>query len=390
MVAACLANDGADILLTNIPHISDVDVMCKILTKLGKKINLKDGQLVIGGSIKEYEAPIDESNKIRASIYCVGMLLGVAGKAVSGMPGGDKIGARPIDIHIKAFEKLGAKCTIDEGIVSAEAPDGLLGNYMYLRFPSVGATCNIILASVKADGKTIIENAAKEPEVVDLCNLLIKMGASIHGAGTDRIVIKGTKHIHGGVEHEIITDRIEIGVIMVATAITGGEVRIPNAIARHNRPLISTLNNQNITCNDEDGGIRICSNGIIDSFNVNMMPFPGLATDLQPLMTVLATQACGESIITDNVFPERFQYIYELVRMGADIDHFGNLVRVKGRCELLGMQVEGTDIRAVTALICGGLIAKGQTVVEGVKHIERGYVDFDQKLRSLGADIEIR
>lgn len=389
MVAACLCDDETPITIKNVPEISDVTVMIDILSSLGKKIEREKNSITMSGRITNYDVPVAESSSIRASIYCVGMLLGIRGRAISGMPGGDKIGARPIDIHLQAFEKMGAECTIKNGKVYAEAPKGMHGADIFLRFPSVGATCNAILAAVRAKGKTVIENAAKEPEIVDVCNLLLKMNVSVFGAGTDRIVIVGKGDIHGGFEHEIISDRIEVGVLSIAASITRGNILIKNAIIQHNRPLISTLSGMDIVCREEDEGLRVISHGLISSFSVTMMPFPGLATDLQPLFTILATQATGESVIVDNVFPERFQYIYELVRMGASIEHFGNSIRVKGQQPLTGLPIEGTDIRAVTALVCGGLVANGTTLVEGVKHLERGYVGLEKKLQALGADIEI-
>ncbi len=390
MAAACLCDDESPITITNVPDISDVSVMMDILSALGKKITRERDIITMSGGISDYNVPLAQSSFIRASVYCVGMLLGVMGKAVSGMPGGDKIGARPIDIHLQAFEKMGASCSVRNGRIYAEAPNGLRGTEIYLRFPSVGATCNAILAAVRADGKTVIENAAKEPEIVDVCNFLMKMNVSVFGAGTDRIVITGNRrHLHGGFEHEIISDRIEAGVFAIASAITGGDVWIKNSVIRHNRPLISTLTEADVICRETNDGFRVTGRGKLNPLNITMMPFPGPPTDLQPLFTVMATQAPGESLIVDNVFPDRFQYIYELVRMGADIEHFGNSIRVKGKSNLIGMPIEGTDIRAVTALVCGGLIADGETIVEGVKHLERGYVQLDEKLRALGADIQI-
>lgn len=389
MVAACLNDDGASVTLNNVPRISDVFVMADILRYLGKTVNIFGSSMTISGTINKDKVPSSLSSTIRASIYCAGALLGICGSVETSLPGGDKIGARPIDIHLDSFEQMGARYETKGGKVYIKAPEGLKGAHIFLRFPSVGATCNIILAAVRANGKTIIENAAKEPEIVDFCSLLMKMGCIIHGAGTDRIVVVGANEIHGDVEHDVIADRIEAGVFAVATAITGGDVYIKNMVSQHNRPLISTLSSANVICSDEEDGIRIRGNKSLYPLNVNMMPFPGLATDLQPLMTVLALQATGDSIIVDNVFPERFQYVYELIRMGAEITHYGNSLRVTGGRPLIGMAVEGTDIRAVTALICAGLIAEDTTEVEGLKHLERGYVDFDKKLKMLGADITI-
>ena len=259
MAAACLCTDGTIVTLKNVPEISDVYVMSDILAFLGKKVIRNNDVLLISGSVIRDKIPSYLSSTIRASIYFAGVLLGICGSVETSLPGGDKIGIRPIDIHLDAFARMGAQYETKGGKVYIKASNRLKGTHIFLRFPSVGATCNIILAAVQAKGKTIIENAAKEPEIVDLCSLLTKMGCTIHGAGTDRIVVIGDNLIHGDIEHEVISDRIAAGVLAVATAITGGDVYIKNMIFQHNRPLISTLSSANVICREEANGIRIIS-----------------------------------------------------------------------------------------------------------------------------------
>jgi len=392
MAAASLATDGSVVKLYNVPDISDIIIMTEILRLLGKTIEFENGVMSLSGEIKSYEVPLDLAGSIRGSVYCMGVLIGLLGNANCGLPGGDKIGERPIDIHLQAFEMMGAKYKERGGKVELYAKDGLQGKSIYLRFPSVGATCNIMLAAASAQGKTVIINAAKEPEIVDLSNLLVKMGVKVVGAGSDRITIYGSRNISGGIKHDVIADRIETGVFLAATTITGGEVMVKNCVPYHNFPLISTL--RRIGAEIEEGGddsILIKSTGKqLQPFNVSIMPFPGVATDLQPILAIIATKSKGESVITDHVFPERFQYIFELIRMGARIDHYGNMLKIQGGGKLHGIPVEGNDIRAVTSLICAGLIANGITEIDGIYHMERGYKALIEKLVYLGADIKIK
>lgn len=387
MVAACLANDGSEVRLYNIPTVTDIDVMIEILRKIGKTVDRNDKYIGISGSLTDYEVPIKLASKIRGSIYLMGLLLGITGKVKCGLPGGDKIGPRPIDMHLSAFEMLGAKCRMADGSVEGEVIHELVGRHIYLKYPSVGTVCNIMLLAANAKGKTIIENAAKEPEIVDLANLMIKMGIKVVGAGTDRIVVEGNSSIRGNVEHEIIPDRIEAGVFLASVAMTGGEVWIKNAIPRHNFPLLAILEECGTSIECSEQGIYLQSSGNLKPVNVNIMPFPGVATDLQPIITTLATKCRGESTVIDYVFPERFQYIYELKSMGAEIERYSNILKIKGGKKLYGAEVKGNDIRSATALVCAGLIAEGETSVSGVEHLLRGYVNLDKKLMSLGADI---
>lgn len=387
MVASCLTNDGTEVRLYNIPRLSDVDVMIDILRKIGKKVEVNKDYVGISGTIVDHDVPIKLANKIRGSVYCLGLLLGITGKVSCGLPGGDKIGPRPIDMHLSAFEMLGAKCEIVDGKVEGRVIKELVGRHIYLRYPSVGTVCNIMLIAANARGKTIIDNAAKEPEIVDLANLMMKMGINVIGAGTDRIIIEKKDDVVGSVEHEIIPDRIETGVFLTSVAMTGGEIWIKNGIPRHNYPLLSILEECGVTIKQQEEGIYLRSSGKLKAININIMPFPGVATDLQPIITTLATKCLGDSVIIDYVFPERFQYIYELNNMGANIERYSNILKIKGGKRMHGAEVEGSDIRSTTALVCAGLIAEGETVVSGVEHLLRGYTNFEKKLVDLGADI---
>lgn len=387
MAAACLVNDGSEVRLYNVPQLSDIDVMIEILRKIGKKVVVNEEYVGISGTITNCNVPIQLSNKIRGSVYFMGVLLSVMGKVSCGLPGGDKIGPRPIDMHLSAFEMLGAECKIIGGKMEGEVTKELVGKNIYLKFPSVGTVCNIMLAAVNAKGRTIIGNAAREPEIVDLANLMMKMGIKVIGAGTDRIIIEGTKQVRGDIEHEIIPDRIEAGVFLSTVAMTGGEILVKNGVARHNYPLLAILGENGVVIKETDEGIKLISDGMLNEINVSIMPFPGVATDLQPILATMATKCARNSVITDFVFPERFQYIYELNNMGANIEHYSNVIKVYGGKKLYGTEVEGNDIRATTALVCAGLIAEGETTVRGLEHLLRGYVDFEEKLISLGADI---
>ena len=390
MAAACLGDEESVITLTNVPDISDVRVMADILRTLGKKITFENGVMEITGKLAYTERTGELCGAIRGSVYCLGLMMGALGKAYLGLPGGDRIGERPIDIHLDSLEMMGMEYECANGMLKAWAPQGLTGRHIFLRFPSVGATCNIILAATGASGKTVISNCAKEPEIVDLANLLSEMGIRITGAGSDKISIVGKERIHANITHEVISDRIETGVFLTAVAITGGEAVIQNCIPYHNYPLLSVLERVGIEIKAGDSEIWIKGKESIRPLRVTTMPFPGLATDLQPMLTVLAMKGAGESTITDLVFPDRFSYVQQLERLGADVLRSGNTVRVRGGKRLTGAFVWGSDIRAVTALICAGLIADGITEVEGMYHIQRGYKDFIPKLNHLGACVEIR
>ena len=388
MAAACLAGKDSVITLKNIPDISDVRVMTEILRRLGKTVAFEQGVLTITGELKYVEDHRELCSAIRGSQYCLGMMIGMLGRAYLGFPGGDKIGARPMDIHLESLEMMGMKYEEKDGFIRAFAPEGLKGANIFLRFPSVGATCNLILAAAKASGKTVISNCAKEPEIVDLANMLTRMGVRVIGAGSDKIIVYGMEGVDSHIHHEIITDRIETGVFLTAVAMTGGEALIKNCVPYHNYPLLSVLRKAGVRIEAGDSEIYVQGSLNLNPLKVTTMPFPGVATDLQPLMTVLALQAQGESQITDLVFPERFSYVYELQKLGAQLELAGNTVRVWGGKPLYGTAVTGNDIRAATALVCAGLISQGVTRVEGISHIERGYKDLIPKLNGLGASIQ--
>ena len=391
LAAACLVTDGSEVVLKNVPRISDVEVMCEIIKNLGKKVEVCKNEVRVSGYFNNCDVSPELAGKIRGSMYFLGLLLATLGEVKCGLPGGDQIGERPIDIHLNGLKKMGAVSYIDNGIVEASLIDKKLkGNRIYLKYPSVGATCNIMIAATRATGKTVIDNAAKEPEIVDLSNLLIEMGVRVSGAGTDHIIVYGTDEIHGNVVHNVIADRIETGVFAIATAMTGGNVKINRSVSYHNFPLIAVLKEIGVEIEDYENGIIVKSNGKIEPINVSMMPFPGIATDLQPALTVMATKAMGQSSVVDFVFQDRFQYVYELRRMGAEIEHYGNSLKINGKGKLIGNSVVGNDIRAVSALICAGLIADGITEIDGVNHLHRGYPEFDYSLKKLGADVVIK
>ncbi|MCD7752257.1 MAG: UDP-N-acetylglucosamine 1-carboxyvinyltransferase [Lachnospiraceae bacterium] len=390
LAAACLVTDGEPVVLENVPAISDVAVMCDIIRELGKDVTVSDGKICVSGDFLNSDVPKALAGKIRGSMYFLGVLAAAAGEFHCGFPGGDQIGERPIDIHLAGLQKMGVDCEVCDGIVEGKVSGTLTGCRIYLRYPSVGATCNMMLAASRAAGRTVIENAAREPEIVDLGNLLSAMGVRVSGAGTDRITVTGTESVRGGISYEIIADRIEAGMFAIATAICGGSVRLDNIIPYHSFPLISLLCECGVTVEEDDNSIVVISDGRLQPFKVEMMPFPGVATDLQPAVAVMAscTQG-GISTITDLVFQNRFQYIEELKHMGARIEHMGNKLEIRGGLRLHGCRIHGGDIRAVSALLLAGLSAEGETQIEGVEHLRRGYPQIDAKFRELGADVAI-
>lgn len=345
IAAACLATDNNIVVLKNIPDISDINIMCQIVRMLGKKVIFDNNTIIINGFFTNCTIPSTMTTKLRASLYFWGVLIASTGEINCGLPGGDKIGNRPIDIHISALQKMGVHFDIADNAIRANVTNRLEGQNIYLKYPSVGATCNIMLAASKARGKTVIINAAREPEIIDLSNFLTKMGIQITGAGTERIVLYGNSHIHGNVVHEIIPDRIETGVLAIASAITYGNVIIRKSIPYHNYALLYLLSEIGIEIAIAGDNIHIQNTRKLKAFNASMMPFPGIATDLQPIITVMATQANGTSSIIDYVFPERFQYISELQLMGAEIERHYNTLRLHGKSQLKENTVTGNDIR---------------------------------------------
>ena len=329
--------------------------------------------------LTNYCVPYESARRMRASYYFLGALLGRYGKARVSMPGGCPLGDRPIDQHLKAFSALGANCNIEHGMVDLVA-DQLVGNQIYLDVVSVGATMNAMLAAVRAKGLTVIENAAKEPHIVDLANFLNSMGADIMGAGTDVIKIRGVERLHGAV-YSVIPDQIEAGTFMIAAAATRGDVLVTNVIPKHLEPI-------GVNIEELDDSVRVWVDGPLVRTNVKTMPHPGFPTDMQPQITTLLTLAEGTSIITEGVWEQRFRYVDELRRMGADISVDGKVAVVEGTGKLTGAPVKACDLRAGAALIIAGLAAHGVTEIEDIYHIERGYANLDAKLRQIGADIQ--
>ena len=375
--------------IENLPDIKDTRILEETLTRLGAKVTFEDRNTVLIDStdVNSYIASYDMIKSMRASYYLLGALLGRFGKAEVALPGGCDFGHRPIDQHIKGFEALGAKVVIENGMIKLSA-EKLTGNQIYLDVISVGATINLMLAAVMAEGTTVIENAAKEPHIVDTANFLNAAGADIKGAGTDVIKIRGVKSLKGGNVHSIIPDMIEAGTFMIASAATGGDVTVRNVIPKHLESLSAKLQEMNINVEEGDDWIRVTGgNGTIRKVNIKTLPYPGFATDLHPPVTVLLCLADGNSTITESIWPQRFQYVDELRRMGAKIRANGGMAIIEGPVTLTGAQVNAIDLRAGAAVVLAGLAAEGKTEVSNVKYIDRGYENFVEKLQSLGADI---
>lgn len=387
MAAALLAGEGVN-QIENVPLLADVLTMRLVLEALNvhTEFDKRDRVLMIDatGRLSE-EAPFELVSKMRASIVVLGPLLARLGKAKVAMPGGCAIGSRPIDLHLKGLRQLGAKITQNNGFIEAEASK-LIGAPIYLDFPSVGATENIMMAAVLAEGTTYIDNAAREPEIVDLAIFLTSMGAKITGAGTETIKIVGVSKLNGTI-HQVVQDRIEAGTFMVAAAITQGNVLIKDAIAAHNRPLISKLLEMGVTIDELPEGIRVVGPEKLQPVNVKTMPYPGFPTDMQPQMTIAQLMADGTSLMNETVFENRFMHVNELRRMNAQIEIEGNTVLLHGPAELNGAPVEATDLRAAAALVLAGLVADGETRVSKLNYLDRGYYLLHQKLSQLGADI---
>ena len=374
--------------IENLPNISDVIIIIDILSKLGAKVKQinKTTVEIDGTHINQPVVPYDLARRMRASCYFLGALLGRFSHAQVSMPGGCDFGVRPIDQHIKGFEALGANISLEYGMVEAHSMC-LHGAQIYLDVVSVGATVNIMLAAVRAKGLTIIENAAKEPHIVDLANFLSSMGADIRGAGTDVIKIRGVEHLHG-VTYSIIPDQIEAGTYMAAAAATGGDVIVNNVIPKHLESISAKLIEMGVTIEEFDDAIRVKSNGHLNHANIKTMPHPGFPTDMQPQMAVLLSLAEGTSIITEGVWDNRFRYVDELKRMGANIQVDGKIAVIEGIGHLTGAPVKATDLRAGAALLIAGLTGHGVTEIEDIQHIERGYENVEEKFSSIGADIK--
>ncbi|EGP5423051.1 UDP-N-acetylglucosamine 1-carboxyvinyltransferase [Enterococcus faecium] len=388
LAASLLAEEGITT-LDNVPILSDVFTMNQVIRHLNVDVDFDEqkNQVTIDASRQlEIEAPYEYVSQMRASIVVMGPLLARNGHAKVAMPGGCAIGKRPIDLHLKGFQALGAKIIQKNGYIEAIA-DELIGNTIYLDFPSVGATQNIMMAAVKAKGTTIIENVARELEIVDLANILNKMGAHVYGAGTETMRIEGVDHLHA-VNHSIVQDRIEAGTFMVAAAMTEGNVLIADAISEHNRPLISKLIEMGAEIIEEEGGIRVIGPKHILPTDVKTMPHPGFPTDMQAQMTAIQLVAEGTSVVTETVFENRFQHLEEMRRMNAHVKIDGNVAIMDGNHELQGAEVYATDLRAAAALVLAGLKANGITRVRNLNYLDRGYYNFHIKLQKLGADVE--
>ncbi len=386
LIATLLSDEKCT--LYNVPSLEDIRTIVDVLQALGMKIKKEDGFYLSYPPKKLLsEAPYELVKTMRASVLVLGPLLARLGRAKVALPGGCAIGLRPINLHLKGFEKLGAKVSIEEGYVMVSA-SRLKGAKIYLDFPSVGATENLMMAAVLAKGTTIIENAAYEPEIVDLANFLNKMGADIKGMGTNLIRIRGVKKL-SAVKYTIIPDRIEAGTFMIAAAITKGEIRLKNVIPAHLEPVTAKLREVGIEVEIEKGSNSLFINGKnnLKPVNIKTMPYPGFPTDMQAQFMALMSVTKGTSVITENVFENRFMHVAELCRMGAKISIKGNSAIVRGVNKLSGAPVMATDLRASAALVLAGLIAEGKTVVSRVYHLDRGYEEIENKLKDLGAKI---
>ena len=387
IAATLLASEGKSV-ITEVPVLADVYTINEVLRNLNADVQFENNEIEVDatGNLTT-EAPFEYVQKMRASVLVLGPLLARYGHANVAMPGGCAIGSRPIDLHLKGFEAMGAKVEVGNGFIEATIDGRLQGAKIYLDMPSVGATENIMMAAALAEGKTIIENSAKEPEIVDLANFLNKMGAKVVGAGTETIRIEGVEKLHGA-EHAIIPDRIEAGTFMVAAAITGGNVLIENAVSEHLRSVISKLEEMGVVIKEENNGLRVIGPKQIKATDIKTLPHPGFPTDMQSQLLALMLSAEGTSIITETVFENRFMHVEEFRRMNASVKIEGRSVIVEGPSKLQGAEVAATDLRAGAALILAGLTAEGMTRVTELKHIDRGYVDITGKLARLGANIQ--
>lgn len=375
--------------IENLPNISDINIYCDILRTLGVKITQIRPNVVEVDTrnVSCKDAPLDMTSKFRASYYLIGALLGRCHRAVVGMPGGCQLGARPIDQHAKAFEALGATVEIGQGKIQATV-DKLIGNSIYFDIVSVGATINAILAAVLADGVTVIENAAKEPHIVDVANFLITMGADIHGAGTDVIKITGVKELHGGT-YSVVPDQIEAGTFMLAAVASRGDITIKNCITKHLDPLSAKIEEMGAHVEEISGDtLRVWCDERPKKVNIKTLPYPGFPTDLQSQMGVVLALAEGTSMITESIWESRFQYTAELNKMGAKINAQGKVAIFEGVDELYGAPVAASDLRAGAALIIAGIAANGTTEISHLEYIDRGYEKIDEKFKALGADIK--
>lgn len=387
ILAAAIMTDET-VIIENVPDVRDTNVMLQAMESIGVLVDRQDRHTVKINSKNVHGHIIEDDyiKKIRASYYLIGALLGKYRKAEVSLPGGCNIGSRPIDQHIKGFRALGAQVDIAHGLIIAQSKQ-LIGNHIYLDVVSVGATINVMLASVMADGMTTIENAAKEPHVVDVANFLNSMGANIKGAGTDVIRIKGVSVLRG-TEYTIIPDQIEAGTFMFAAAVTKGDVTVKNVIPKHLESISAKLIEIGCEIEESDDAVRVVASKPLGHTHVKTLPYPGFPTDMQPQIAVALGLSEGTSIVTESIFENRFKYVDELTRMGANIKVESNTAIIDGVSKYTGASITAPDLRAGAALVLAGLAAEGITTVDDIRYIERGYEDFDQKLRSLGALIE--
>ena len=389
ILPATLLIDGV-CTIENLPNISDIKILCEILEKLGAKITWKDKHTITIDTteIKTTKAPLDLTSKFRASYYIIGAMLGRKGDVEVGMPGGCKLGARPIDQHIKGFEALGANVVVEKGTIKAKAKKGLKSAPIYMDIVSVGATINVMLAAVLAKGTTVIDNAAKEPHIVDVANFLNTMGADIRGAGTDVIKINGVEKLHGNATYSVVPDQIEAGTFMLAAIASKGDLLIKNCITKHLEALTAKILEIGGNVEDYGDSIRVWYSKRPNKTNIKTLPYPGFPTDLQPQMGVVLSTANGTSIINESIWESRFQYTAELNNMGAKITPQGKTAIFEGVDELFGAPVYSTDLRAGAALIIAGVSATGTTEVYNLSHIDRGYEKIEEKFRKIGANIK--
>ena len=376
-----------EIILEDVPELKDVEIITEVLRKLGLKINKEGNKLVIDPSgLNSYKTDYELMSKMRASFLVMGPLLAKLNKAYNSLPGGCNIGSRPIDLHLKGFRALGANIEMTHGEIKAEC-DKLVGTRIYLDFPSVGATENIMTAAVLAEGETVMENCAMEPEIVDLANFLNKMGAKVMGAGTSTIRIRGVEKLRC-CTHQVIPDRIEAGTFMVAAAITAGDITIQNIITSHLKPVIAKLEETGAKIIENGDTVRVIGSDEIKPIEIKTLPHPGFPTDLQAQFMALLTQADGQSSIIETVFENRFMHAEELKKMGAKIKVVDREAILLGKSKLYGSKVAATDLRAGAALILAGLVSEGETEISEIHHIDRGYEKIEEKFRNLGADIK--
>lgn len=391
LLAACLLTDRP-VRLVNLPDLADIASMTRLLEELGARVTISGNGVrtaeIDAGAADRALAPYDIVRKMRASVLVLGPLLARFGEARVSLPGGCAIGTRPVDLHIRALERLGGEIELVDGYINARAPKGLSGNDIRFSQVSVGATENALMAAVLARGETRIENAAREPEVADLAHLLVAMGARIEGIGTDELRIEGVDRLEG-TEHRVVPDRIEAATYAMAAAVAGGQVVLEGAEARHLHALVGALVDVGMTVEPLDGGLRVARNGKpVRAIDVMTAPYPGFPTDAQAQLMALMCRAEGTSVIQETIFENRFMHVPELARMGADIQVHGNTAVVRGVGEMRGAPVMATDLRASVSLVLAGLAAKGETVVNRVYHLDRGYERLVAKLAAAGADIE--